>query len=292
MPDPGPFILGAGSAGLGLSLALADRGVPLRGMWNRRETPNLREFSTRCLGPIFSGPLHEGDEGLKEAVRSSSPLILAVSDDAIEEVARALHTNDMLTPHTLLVHLSGCLTSEVLRGGFDPRSASFHPLAACPTPAATRATLPNAFFTLEGGELALPVLEGLVKSLGGKSKTIQAAQKKRYHASAVLASNLMVALLAVAGDEAAGIGLDDLEEPLARLAIGALERARESGTQRGLTGPLVRGDLATIAQHLEALSPAGEAAYRLLSHRALKLVPPTELSPGTRAELTTLLTGD
>ena len=55
------------------------------------------------------------------------------------------------------------------------------------------------------------------------------------------------------------------------------------GVEKGLTGPVVRGDVAVVQAHLEALPPELGAIYRLLSRRALKLV--KTLPVETRAAL-------
>ena len=292
MPDPTPFILGAGSVGLGLALALKDKGIVPKGMWNRRETENLREFSAQIAAPVFTTPLSKATREFREVLEGSSLVILAVSDDSISNIAHSLIQNKLISPDTVLTHLSGCLTADILRKGPSPFSGSFHPLTACPTPHLARQTLADTFFTLEGGQAAVPILERLIKQLGGRSKTINGAQKEQYHAAAVLASNLMVALLAIARDEAAEAGLEGLENELASLAIGALRRTQDCGMERGLTGPLVRGDRTTITQHLGALSPSGEEAYRLLSLRALSLIPEGKLTADTKEQLAKALSKD
>ena len=95
--------------------------------------------------------------------------------------------------------------------------------------------------------------------------------KASYHASAVMASNLVVSLLAEACAVARDAGIDQPEKPLVKLALGALEQVANLGALDALTGPVVRGDTATIAKHLQALPATAAPVYRSLSIRALAI---------------------
>jgi predicted short-subunit dehydrogenase-like oxidoreductase (DUF2520 family) len=82
-------------------------------------------------------------------------------------------------------------------------------------------------------------------------------------------------LLAEASDllTEVGIGREQAREALAALAEGTLANLRERGPESALTGPIRRGDRATIERHLAALSGRPELAqlYRALGRRAVAL---------------------
>jgi predicted short-subunit dehydrogenase-like oxidoreductase (DUF2520 family) len=67
----------------------------------------------------------------------------------------------------------------------------------------------------------------------------------------------------------------------------ALRAIELRGLEKGLTGPVVRGDVGVVQSHLEALPPELGSIYRLLSRRALRLS--TTLPPETRLALERLL---
>jgi predicted short-subunit dehydrogenase-like oxidoreductase (DUF2520 family) len=96
-----------------------------------------------------------------------------------------------------------------------------------------------------------------------------------YHAAAALASNYIVATIdaAAAVLAAAGIAPDKAAQALVPLAEGALRNITAHGTTAGLTGPVRRGDAATIQRHLDALRVRPELAeiYRALARRALDI---------------------
>ena len=118
-------------------------------------------------------------------------------------------------------------------------------------------------------ELHLALVEEVVEALGGRSFTIDDADRATYHAAAVLASNHLVALLGqverVAGP--LGIPLDAFLD----LAEGSLANVRALGPADALTGPAARGDEATIDRHLAALSADERAAYKALADLARRL---------------------
>jgi predicted short-subunit dehydrogenase-like oxidoreductase (DUF2520 family) len=95
------------------------------------------------------------------------------------------------------------------------------------------------------------------------------SQRAQYHAAATIASNHLVALLgqAVRVAHAAGVPPQALL-PLVRASVDNVEAL---GAAAALTGPVARGDVDTVARHLDAL-PAGERhAYRALASEALRL---------------------
>jgi len=82
----------------------------------------------------------------------------------------------------------------------------------------------------------------------------------RYHAAAVVASNHLVGLLGQVERMAAGIGVP-LGAYLA-LAAGSLANVERLGPAAALTGPVRRGDWATVERHLAALPTDERAAYQ------------------------------
>ncbi|MBA2544575.1 MAG: DUF2520 domain-containing protein, partial [Deltaproteobacteria bacterium] len=72
---------------------------------------------------------------------------------------------------------------------------------------------------------------------------------------------------------AAGIPPDKAAKALVPLAEGALRNITAHGTTAGLTGPIRRGDAATIQRHLDALRARPELAeiYRALARHAVEI---------------------
>lgn len=190
-------------------------------------------------------------------------LVIATPDVAVAEVAAAV------TPaaDVVVAHLSGSLGLAPLRA--HARAAVLHPLVALPDPERGAARLRGAWFGLaaEGDPLAVEV----VAALGGQVVTVAEGDWARYHAAAVIAANHLVALLGQVERVAGTVGV-----PLAAyldLARGSLDDVAELGPAAALTGPVRRGDTATVAAHLAALPPEERAAYQALSEEAARLCP-------------------
>jgi predicted short-subunit dehydrogenase-like oxidoreductase (DUF2520 family) len=141
---------------------------------------------------------------------------------------------------------------------------------------------------MEGEKAALTLARTLVRQLGAKSVVIPAEAKPLYHAALAFASNFLVILV----DAAAGL-LDQARIPknkaagmLFPLIQGTLQNVKNLDTTGSLTGPLVRGDAATVCAHLKAIQrlPGYKEAYMALSLMGVELarrsgLPPKKVKP-------------
>ncbi|HEY9557422.1 MAG TPA: DUF2520 domain-containing protein, partial [Acidimicrobiales bacterium] len=109
----------------------------------------------------------------------------------------------------------------------------------------------------------------LVTALDGRAVRVAEDEWARYHATAVIASNHLVALLGQVERMAASVGAP-LEAYLA-LSRGTLANVAALGPADALTGPVKRGDTATIERHLAALPADERRAYEALAAEAAKL---------------------
>jgi predicted short-subunit dehydrogenase-like oxidoreductase (DUF2520 family) len=132
-------------------------------------------------------------------------------------------------------------------------------------------------FAMEGDPKALAVIGAVVDRLGGKPFRIAAQFKPAYHAFGFFSSPALVALIAAAQQVGNMAGLSerqarDLMEPIVRQTI---DNCFRSTPQEAFSGPLRRGDLATIRKHLEALKrqPNLRELYRALGRIALQHLP-------------------
>ena len=280
-PLPRLYVVGAGHVGLGLALALKTRGQRLFGVWNRGHAG--RQHALEALGQSIDGPPWSAN------MRAADIVLLAVSDDAIASVAQALHQAGHLLPGMVVGHLSGCLPAAAMGPMPGVAQGSMHPVVACPTAQLAAQALQGAHYTLEGDAAAVAMLTRVVDALQGKAARIASAHKARYHAAAVMASNLMVSLLAQAIDEGEAAGFDAAATAYRDLATGALAEVQRLGPEAALTGPVVRGDVQTVQQHLNVLGPQSREIYRRLSQRALKIAATRGLDAATLARLTALL---
>jgi predicted short-subunit dehydrogenase-like oxidoreductase (DUF2520 family) len=126
---------------------------------------------------------------------------------------------------------------------------------------------------LRGASFAVagdPLVGDVVAALGGRAFAVADEHRAAYHAAAVIASNHLVALLGQAQRVAATAGV-----PLAAyldLVRQTVDNVAALGPAEALTGPVRRGDEATVARHLAVLDPSERAAYEALADAARRLV--------------------
>lgn len=258
---PSFYVIGAGKVGLALARLLRARGWHFLGIWNRG-LPG-RQRARRLLGVAADrGPLPE--------VLSQAQLVLVtVSDSAVATIGARL-AKVRYRRGAVVVHTSGALPASALGAGIGAHLGSIHPVVACASAAQAAASLPGAAFAIEGDAGAKVLLRRMAKALAGRAFVIPSASKAHYHAALVMASNLVIALLHLALAEAAAAGLRSTRVGL-ELATHTLALAIRQGTLAALTGPIVRGDAQTVAEHMAALGPAARPAYIALSRAALAM---------------------
>lgn len=227
-------IIGRGRAGGALALGLARVG------WDATLTPGRGEDHARA-----------GDE--------VDMVILAVPDAAVGSVADAIEPTD-----AVVCHLAGSLGLEVLDR--HSRRSALHPLVSLPDAEIGAQRLTGAWFAVAGDEAAGTI----VTALSGRSFVITDPDRPAYHAAAVIASNHLVALMGQVERVAAGVGAP--RSAMIDLARGSLDNVASIGAAAALTGPIARGDEATVERHRAALPDAERALYDALADAARRLV--------------------
>lgn len=231
-----------------------------------------------------------------ELPAASQALVDAVAGHAAARAAGAAdHPDDLDAPHPeaerphtaawAAVHTSGANPVSVL----DPCAAqgaltlSLHPLQTFSDPARGPDLLRRAAMAVTPGpgtdrrECAWRLGERLARAVGGRPFLLEERHRVLYHAAAVMASNYLVALEHAAERlfVEAGLPREGVVEAFLPLVRGAVDNIESQGTVRALTGPLSRGDAATVSAHLRALdqtAPDLAGLYRTLGRATLSLV--------------------
>ena len=192
---------------------------------------------------------------------AASAYVVAVRDADVAATARRLVSRHQ-GGAPIILHTAGALSSSVLLDAGAAHGALMHPLVAF---AGATATLRGAWFAIEGDAMARELATTLVAKMGGQSFFLRADQLATYHAAAVLASNHVLGLVAVASALLAELGLEEraATTALARLFRGVADNLDALGLPRALTGPIARGDAETVRAHLVALAeePEARASY-------------------------------
>ena len=210
----------------------------------------------------------------KGAMRPADIFMLTVTDDQIVPACEALAAAVPLRG-AVVFHCSGALASDRLQAARAAGAyvASVHPIRSFADVDAVAAGFAGTFCGVEGDQPALDVLLPALAAIGAKAVQIDPAAKTVYHAAAVFASNYLVTVIdaALRAYQAAGIPEAVARELARPLALESMENAFRLGAAPALTGPVARGDMATVLRQQDAVM-AWDAETGQLDRA---LVPPT-----------------
>ena len=237
-------LVGPGRAGMALAIAAHQAGHVVSGILGT--SPAATESAAAAVGatPLMAGePLGSGDL-----------LVIAVRDAQIREVADALAPD--AAGFGAAIHLSGLAPIDTLAAIAANGAAigSFHPLQTLPTPEAGAARLPGAWIGVTAAEPLRSGLHSFAVSFGARPFDVPDDAKAIYHAAAAAAANFPLAALTMAHDlfRTAGVPFE-AARPLVEAVVA---NAFELGPRAALTGPVARGDSATVAAQLRAVRDA------------------------------------
>ena len=267
--SPAISIVGPGSLGTALALTLCSAGYEVRFLAARGKGDNRQ---TRALARRVKARLVEiGKQPLDTEI-----VWITVPDDAIANVARVLAQSQDWKGR-LVFHSSGALTSDELAALRDQgaRVASVHPMMTF-----VRGAVPEmagAAFAVEGDAAAVRAAKAIIEDLGGNAFVIHKQNKVLYHVFGSFASPLVIALMASLEQvaQAAGIRQKHIKPVMSPLLLQTLRNYLKHDAASAFSGPLVRGDVATVRKHLAELKtlPRARAVYVALAGTALKLLP-------------------
>jgi predicted short-subunit dehydrogenase-like oxidoreductase (DUF2520 family) len=228
-------IVGAGRVGTALARALRDGGAEV------------------------DGPLGRGGRPV-----GCDAVVLCVPDGEIARAAEAVTASAPLVGHTSgATPLSALAHAGVPGFGLHPLQSFAHPDVGFEGAGAAVAGT-----TAE----ALAFAAALAERLGMTPFEIDDEGRAAYHAAASIASNFLVTLEAAAEAVAAGAGLDreDARALLAPLVRQTAVNVAELGPERALTGPIARGDEATVEAQRAAVAESAPELLELFDELAAR----------------------
>jgi predicted short-subunit dehydrogenase-like oxidoreductase (DUF2520 family) len=214
-------VVGAGRLGSALAIALRAAGYPVEGPAGRGERPLDCEAIVLCVPDTEIPAAAAGVAGAAPVIgHTSGATPLAALEPAGAAGYFGLHPLQSF-------------------GGKSP-SAAFHG-SGCAVAGSTPA--------------ALGLAQRIARDLGMTPFEIEERGRAAYHAAASVASNFLVTLEASAERLAGGAGLtpERARALLAPLVLQTAANWAELGPERALTGPVARGDDATVAAQRAAV---------------------------------------
>jgi predicted short-subunit dehydrogenase-like oxidoreductase (DUF2520 family) len=179
------------------------------------------------------------------------------------------------------LHHAGALGPEALEAlrAAGAGVGLLHPLQSLGVPELAAEVLPGSRARIEGDRRGRAAARRLARGLGLvvlPLDSMSPRDRTAYHAAAAVASNDLLALMAIGAGllESIGLGSRQALNALIPLARGTLRQLDRSGIGGPLTGPASRGDVATLRAHLDRLAdgtPEEREIHRLLSLRLARL---------------------
>lgn len=241
-------LIGAGRVARGLGSRLHEAGWEI-GVVAARRLPSARA----AVRAIHAGT---AAAGLNRSVLAAGVILIAVPDDAVASVAAELERIGAEELRGKIVaHTSGALAASVLDplAAHGARTGVMHPMQTFG--ARDRPQLSGVLFGIQGHPEALRVIRQMVRSLGGQSARIDPGRKAQYHCAGTFAASHLLASFE-AGVQLlcdAGMKRRAAAGALLQLARQVLQNYELLGAHSAWTGPLSRGDFATIGLHRRAL---------------------------------------
>src|SRR3954452_17629454 len=255
-------VIGAGRVGAVLGAALTAVGhdvVAAAGL-----SAASAERAARLLPGV---PLLPADE----VVAAADLVVLAVPDDTLPGLVAGLAETGAWRAGQLTFHTSGAHGLAVLapaeRAGVLP--LALHPAMTFSGVLEDAERLVGSPFGVTSRPEHRAVAETLVLEMGGEPFYVAEEDRRLYHAALVTGANHLVTLVAEAADLLRTAGIGDPSRVLAPLLTAALDNGLRRG-DRGLTGAGRRGDVGTVADHIDTLNdraPESVALYVAMAQR-------------------------
>lgn len=219
--------------------------------------------------------------------------MICVQDQWVSKVVEelVLHEQDQLFS---AVHCSGILPLDVLaplvkmnankgraeeiddgdkyKNGFN-KIAVLHPVAPI---SSHTISAENILFDAIGDPELLLVFEHWCMEWGARFLKVNAHQKKVLHTAAVMCCNYLTTLYGMAGDflEVEQFNKLEVRQILAASMGRTLEQLNDLPVEQAMTGPIIRGDIDTIREHLAILNHDQQrlALYKNLGNSTIDMI--------------------
>jgi predicted short-subunit dehydrogenase-like oxidoreductase (DUF2520 family) len=194
--------------------------------------------------------------GLTRQVLSADVVLIATPDGAIQGVAAKLaRMGGEEWRGKVVLHTSGALNRAVLAPLERCRAAtgSLHPLQTFSGRGVPQ--LDGFVFAMEGSRTALRVARRIAQALGGVPVQLDGRNKPAYHAAAALVAGQVLGVVEAATRILMALGFTRRRAARALLPLlrQTLQNFERLGPGVSWTGPVSRGDYATVASHVRAL---------------------------------------
>lgn len=267
---PSFAIVGCGKVGTSLGWFLSKRGYPLVGVASR----SLE--SARTAAALIGTDIYS--DKAWEITDRADVVFITTPDSAIADTYRIISKHGGLKGNSIALHCSGSLPSTILASAErdDIHTGSLHPLQSFASLKTDWNPFRGIIAAVEGDTVATATARDIAKDLGSVCLEIKTEAKALYHAAAVVASNYLVSLMDFSFQlmASAGITGKDAVKVLYPLVNGTLGNIEKIGIPDALTGPISRGDIDTVTDHLTEMANKNSdliPIYKAFGRHTIKL---------------------
>ncbi len=257
--------IGAGRVASTLAGMLEAAGENVLGVYSRRQSS-----SNALIGRCRSVRAYESATQL---VENCQLIFVTVPDSMIEAVVEGIGWRT----GQFVVHCSAAGELDLLRHAKNcgAEIGGFHPLQIFSDPEVASKHLVGSSVAIEASGALQLQLYRLANLLEMTPLTLRPGARLAYHLAGNFAASSLLALLAEAENlwEECGFVRETALPALLPLSLGTLDSARRLGLAKAVSGPVSRGDSATLVRHLElaAQRPEGDGLYREVLARLITL---------------------
>lgn len=271
--------IGIGNLGSALSRALDKAGFSIVALYD------IEPAKAEAIAHKIKGSQTVRTE--QEVADLAETVFITTTDDRIAEVEKRITWR---SDHQL-VHCSGMLSRNILTNAISAgaKVASLHPMQSFVAAAAQEDIFKGIYFSVESDQEQYKEYEQMVKRLGANCFPIAPEDKLAYHFSCAIASNFSAVIMnyAVKSLSQSGLSKEQALEALLPLLKGTVKNLESIGLPAALTGPIARGDLQTVSDHIE-LTSSMESQERnlhlLLMQGAVKMAVENETISSEKAD--------
>lgn len=246
-------IIGAGNVATQLGLALKKAKHPILQVFSKRKASAAKlAKKLNCSSSTTPSKLNP----------DADIYIIAVSDDAINDVVKKLNINNKI-----VVHTTGSTSIDALKKA-STNIGVFYPLQTFSIN--RKVDFSNIPICIEAcNNKTLTVLKSIAKSISKDVKLVSSDQRKAIHLAAVFACNFTNHFYAIAENILNDNQLSlDIIKPL---IAETTEKIKKNSPAKMQTGPAIRGDNKTIKKQLALLTDKEQKKiYELVSKSIAK----------------------
>jgi predicted short-subunit dehydrogenase-like oxidoreductase (DUF2520 family) len=278
-------VIGAGRVGAVLAAALRSAGHEVVSAAGESDASRGRVADLLPGVPV---------EKPSAVARGCDLLLLTVPDDMLPNVVAMLAASGAIHEGQYVAHTSGRHGLAALAAAVEvgARPLAVHPAMTFTGTGRDLPRLAGCAYGVTVDDAERPLAVRLVDDLGGRIVWVPEERRALYHAGLAHGANHLVTLVTEAMELLSAAGAEDPADTLRPLLQAALENALDQG-DTALTGPIARGDVETVRDHLGELARHGPDAlpsYLALARATLdRVVTDGRLLPIRAAKIRLLL---